>query len=146
MSYFELKASTEISKFYNFCADIHSLILQQPFCNFDIQIFKFGNLSLKLRDVSIFRWESDTSGTLSLYSAHTRLKLEGPALEMQLLWCRTGICSWNVSIEGSFMLDDPFSVSFLCILEYISLYFIQNSMQVTPKWLISFSASHIILN
>ena len=73
-------------------------------------------------------------------------KLEGSALEMHLLWCRTSICSWNVSVEGSLMLEDPFSVSFLCILGYINLCFFQNSMQVTPKWLIPFSASHIILN
>ena len=80
------------------------------------------------------------------HSAHTRLKLEGPALEMHLLWCRTSICSCNVSVEGSLMLDNPLSVSFLCNLNYISLYFIQYSMQVTSKWLIPFGASSIILN
>ena len=87
-------------------------------------------MSLELHDVPIFRLEFDTSGTLSLYFVHTCIKLKGPVLEMYLLWCRTGICSWNVTVEGSFMLDDPFSVSFLCILKYISLYFIHNSIQV----------------
>ena len=43
------------------------------------------------------------------------------------------------------MLNDPFSVSFLCIWKYNSFYFIQNNMPGTFKWLITFSASHIIL-
>ena len=38
-----------------------------------------------------------------------------------------------------------FSLIYFCILECISFYFIQNSMQVTSKWLIPFSAIHIIL-
>ena len=92
---------------------------------------------MELHDVPTFRWESDTLGTLSFYSAHTCLKLKGPALEMRLLWSRTGICGWNVSVKESLMLGDPFSVLFLCNLKYISLYFIQNSMHVTSKWLIS---------
>ena len=44
--------------------------------------------------VLIFRWESDTAGSLSLYSTGTCLKLERPALEMHILWCITRICSW----------------------------------------------------
>ena len=101
---------------------------------------------MELHDVPIFWWESNSTGTLSLYSSHTCIKLKGLVLEMRLLWCRTGICSWIVSVEGSLMLDGPFSVSFLCFLKYISFYFIQNSMQVTSKWLIPFNANHIILN
>ena len=115
------------------------------FCSFDTQIFKFGHLSLELHDVRIFRRVSDTSRTLSLYSAHPCLKLEGSALEMYLLWFRTSLCCWNVAVDGSLMLDNPFSVSFLCILEYISLYFTQNSMQVTSNWMTPFSANHIML-
>ena len=87
----------------------------------------------------------ETSGTLFLYSAHTCLKLKGPVLEMHLIWCRTGICSWNLSVEGFFDLDDPLWVSFFCNLKYISLCFIQNSIQVTSKWLIPLSTRHIIL-
>ena len=70
---------------------------------------------------------------VSNFFEHASMSLCVRYLEMHLLWCRTGICSWNGSVEGSLMLDDPFSVSFLCTLEYISLYFIQNSMQVIPS-------------
>ena len=35
---------------------------------------------------------------------------------MHLLWCRTRICSSNLSVEGSLMLNDPF-------FSFISLYF-----------------------
>ena len=69
-------------------------------------------MSLELHDVPIFRWVSDASRTLYLYSAHTCLKLGRPALEMYLLWCRTSICCWNVAVDGSLMLDNPFSGSF----------------------------------
>ena len=74
----------------------------------------YGNFSLELHDVPIFRWESDISGTLSLYSADTCLKLERSALEIHILYCRTDVCSWNLPVEVSFMLDDSFSVPFLC--------------------------------
>ena len=74
----------------------------------------YGNISLELHVVPIFRWESDISGTLSLYSADTCLKLERLALEMHILYCRTDICSWNLPVEVSLMLDDSFSVPFLC--------------------------------
>ena len=52
----------------------------------------FGELSLELHNFSMFRWESDTSGTLSLYSAGTCLKLQGPT-SMHILRCRTFICN-----------------------------------------------------
>ena len=52
----------------------------------------FGELSLELHNFSMSRWESDTSGTLSLYSAGTCLKLERPTL-MHILWCRIVICN-----------------------------------------------------
>ena len=41
------ESSTEISKFYNFCADIRSSMFEQFFHNFDTQILQFNNLSLE---------------------------------------------------------------------------------------------------
>ena len=73
---------------------------------------------------------------------HSCLKLKGSTLEMNLLWCRIDICSWIVSAEGPLMLEVSVSISFLCILECISLYFIQNSIQVNSKWLRPFRPSH----
>ena len=49
-------------------AVLHSFICDQFFCTLDTQIFKFWLLKLKLHDILTFRWESDTSGVLSLYS------------------------------------------------------------------------------
>ena len=58
--------------------------------------------------------------SLSLYSARRSLKLERADLQIHLLWCKTGICSWNPSVEVSLMLDNPFPVLFLC--NFFSLY------------------------
>ena len=77
-----------------------------------------------------------------IFCPHSCLKLKGSTLEMNLLWCRIDICSWNVSAEGPLMLEVSVSISFLCILECISLYFIQNSIQVNSKWLMPFRPSH----
>ena len=87
----------------------------------------FGNLSLELHHTPIFQWKSDTPGFLFLYSPRTCLKLEWPVLEMHNLWCRTAIFSWNISVEGSIL------VQLLCNLKHISLYFIEYSFQITFK-------------
>ena len=79
----------------------------------------FGNLSLELHHTPAFQQKSDTSRVTSLGDSHTL--------------CRIVICCWNLSVEGSLMLDDPISVPFLCNLKNISLCFIQNSMQITFK-------------
>ena len=71
------------------------------------------------------------------------LKLERPAWKMDILWCRTDICSWKISANVSLVLDNPFTVPFLCKLKHISVYFIQNSMKITCKQLISFRESHV---
>ena len=63
----------------------------------------------------------------------TRLKLDRPALVMHRFWCKTVICSWILSGEVSLVLDDPFPAPFLCNLKHISLYFIQNSINITAK-------------
>ena len=134
-------ATRETTRIYQFKGK-EKLVKHQKFskyfdhgCSFSVlsihALLNFGYLSLELHGVPIFWWESDTSGNLSLYSAQTSLKLEGPALQMHLLRCRTGICSWNLSVEVSLMLGDLFPVLFLCNLKPISLYFIQNSMQIT---------------
>ena len=52
----------------------------------------FPDFSLELHSFPIFRWESDTSGTLSLYPAGTCLKLEGP-ISMHIPQRRTVICN-----------------------------------------------------
>ena len=50
-----------------------------------------------------------THQVLYLYILPTLvLKLKEIVLQMHLLWCRLGICSSNVSVEGSSMLDDLF--------------------------------------
>ena len=51
----------------------------------------------------------------------------------------------DLSAEVTLMLDDSRSVPFLFNLKIINLYFIQNSMQITSKQFIFFSASHIFL-
>ena len=70
-------------------------------------------------------------------------KLSRPALKMHVLWCKTSIYSWNFSEEVSLMYEDSFSISLLCNLKYVSLYFIQNTMKSSCKWLIPFTACHI---
>ena len=82
-----------------------------------------------------------TSGNLPLHAARKSLKLDGPDLEMHLLWCRTGICSWNISVAVPLMLDDPFPVLFFCNLKPISLCIIQKSMKITSTQLVPFSVS-----
>ena len=67
-SSFELKSSAEIQELTELLCYIHSFICDQFFCTLDTQIFKFWLLKLKLHDILTFRWESDTSGVLSLYS------------------------------------------------------------------------------
>ena len=67
---------------------------------FDTEAFKFGNLSLELHDVPIFRWGSDTLGTLSLYSAHI-LVLRGQP------WRCTYFGAELAFVAGMFLLKDP---------------------------------------
>ena len=82
---------------------------------------------------------------LSLYSVQKHLQRDRPAFVMHILGCRTGICCFILSAEVSSMLHDPFPAPFLCNLIHLSLYFIQNSVNITFKQLIPFSASHIFL-
>ena len=56
-------------------------------------------------------------------------KLKRPVLKMDILWCRTDICSWKISVNLSLMLENPFLVPFLCKFKHISVYFILNSMK-----------------
>ena len=45
---------------------------------------------------------------------------------MHLLWCKTRICSWNVSVKGSLMLDDPFfGFISLCFGVYQPLFYLE---------------------
>ena len=71
------------------------------------------NLSLDLHEVSIFWLESDTLGTLSLYFVPGLSKFGRPDLEMAILWSRTVIWSYNLSLEVSLMLDYLFLVPFV---------------------------------
>ena len=59
-------------------------------------------------------------------------------LKLHVLWCTTGIHSWNLSKKASLMYEDSLPISLCCNLNYISLYFIHNSMKNSCKWLILF--------
>ena len=63
------------------------------------------------------------------------------ALKVHVLWCKTGIYSWNLSEKVSLMYEDSFPISLLCNLKYTSLYFIYNSVKSSCKWLIPFRDS-----
>ena len=121
--------------FLSFRISVLATYIHSSFSTFSVLLIHkslyFGKLSLELHDTPIFRWKCNTSGVLSLHSFQTCLKLEWPVLEMPIVWCRTTICSWNRSVEESLMLVKQFSFPFLCNLKYISLFFIQNSMQIT---------------
>ena len=119
------------SRSFRIAAFLHTFIFDYLFCTFENKSLSSVNLSLDLHGVSIFWLDSDTSGTLSLYFAQTCLKLERPALEVHIAWCKTGI--YNLSEKVSLMLDNPFIILFLCNLKHVSLYFIQNSMETTSS-------------
>ena len=114
---------------------------------FIILIHKSLNLVIRVWNYMMFKYfdGSLTYQVLYLYILPTLVLNVRASLGDAL----TLVQNWHLKLEcfaeGSLTLDDPFWVSFLCILKYISLYFIQNSMQVTSKWLFLLSASHIIL-
>ena len=96
------------------------------------------NLSSELHVISIFCLGSDTPRSFSLYFVQSAIRLESPALKMDIILCRTDICRRKISENVSLMLDNPVPVPFLCELKHIRVYFISNSMEMTCKWLISF--------
>ena len=53
--------------------------------------------------------------------------------KMLILWCRTNICSCKLFPKVSLMLDNPFLVPSLCILNHISVCFIQISTKSPAK-------------
>ena len=60
-------------------------------------------------------------------------KLQRPALKADVLWCKTGIYSWNLSEKLSLLYEDSSPVPHLCNLKYVSLNFIHNSMKSSCK-------------
>ena len=93
----------------------------------------FLDLSLLLHHVLVFLLEH----------LYILTKLQGPALKVHVLWCKTGIHSWSLSEKVCLMYKDSFLIPLLCNLKYISLYFIHNSMKSSCKYLISFRACHL---
>ena len=85
----------------------------------------YVNLSLLFQH---FDWDL-THQVLFLYilPSHHIMNLRNQPWKMFILWCRTDICSCKFSAKISFMLDNPFLVLSLCILNGISLCFIQIS-------------------
>ena len=79
-------ATTHDLKWYLF-RFLPTFIILWLFCTVQKQIFKFVNLSLFLRHVSIF-W---------LEHLYVLPKCRGPALKLHVRWCKTGIYSWNLS-------------------------------------------------
>ena len=73
----------------------------------------------------------DKSGIFGLVKLWQPFKK--PVLEVQILWCKTDIYSYNLSKKVSLMIDNLFLVPFLHNLKHISLYYIQNSMKITCK-------------
>ena len=85
---------------------------------------------MELHVVSTFWLGSDTSGTFTSHFAQQSYELGETSLqdwEMLVRWCRTDICSWRFSGKVSLMLDNPFLVPSLFILNHINVCFIQIS-------------------
>ena len=98
---------------------------------------------MELHVVSIFWLGSDTSGTfLYLYFSQPSYELERPALKNADTFVqRTNIFSCKFSVKVSLMLDNLYLVPSLCILNHISLCFIQISTKSPAKLLILFMES-----
>ena len=69
--------------------------------------------------------------------------LERLALKLHILCCRADICSSKLSAKVSLMLDNPFPVPSLCILNHISVCFIQIRTKITCKQLIPFRENYV---
>ena len=80
--------------------------LQNYLCFFTIsfQFYPFVNRTI-----------SDTLGIFSLYFAKPSLKREKAALKMQILWCRTDICSCKLSSKVFLRLERKSISSSICL-------------------------------
>ena len=56
-------------------------------------------------------------------------KFKRLALKVHVLWCKTGIYSWNLSIKLSLIHENLFPIPLLCNLRYTSFYFTHKSMK-----------------
>ena len=82
-----------------------------------------------------FDWDL-TYQVLFLYILPSHyMNLRNQPWKMLILWCRTDICSCKFSEKVSLMLDNPFLVPSLTILNHISLCFIQISTKSPAKLL-----------
>ena len=93
----------------------------------------YVNLSLELHVVLTFWLGSDTADTFSLYITQQSYELDLRALKMDILCCRTDICSCKLSAKVSAVLGNPFLVPFLHKLNHNSVRSIQISTEITCK-------------
>ena len=78
---------------------------------FNHKSLSFVDLGLLLHHISIF-W---------LEHLYILLIVQRPALKVHILWCKTGIHSWNLAEKVYLIYEDSFPIPLLCNFKYILL-------------------------